>query len=396
MPRDALRQSLHAHLAWWGLKRFTSDSAYFAWQRDRLSAADLNQLNAQIERKRGGDLRDEIAFYDLAALPHIVPVLYSQRYDYYEQVGPRVAARIDDARMILDAGCGVGILTTFYAWQFPDRSFVGIDRSATSIQLAERKARELGLTNVRFEGLDLDRQPLHGSYDLIIATHALLQAEHDSGMPSRSWQTFERGREPDDHRAFEQRTSLGTRLDHLRTSLAANGRMVLFEKTRQLARRIPFQRAVASRELHLVEAPEPVRYLLVEEVTDDGPLYVLGSGQTGRETLQWDERPEPDEGVPLDFALVRAERPDGEKPLYENHHPSAQAAWERLDDRTVTKETTRQEADGRQFHAELGTAGGFVYLYCANTFDQRQLVLMEPARASLLESYYREIVEGIR
>jgi hypothetical protein len=172
--------------------------------------------------------------------------------------------------------------------------------------------------------------------------------------------------------------------------------MVLFEKTRQLARRIPFQRAVASRELHLVEAPEPVRYLLVEEVTDDGPLYVLGSGQTGRETLQWDERPEPDEGVPLDFALVRAERPDGEKPLYENHHPSAQAAWERLDDRTVTKETTRQEADGRQFHAELGTAGGFVYLYCANTFDQRQLVLMEPARASLLESYYREIVEGIR
>jgi hypothetical protein len=134
----------------------------------------------------------------------------------------------------------------------------------------------------------------------------------------------------------------------------------------------------------------------VEEVTDDGPFYVLGRGRPGGDQPQWDELPEPDEGIPLDLSRVRAERPEGEKPLYENHHPSAQTAWERLQDRTVTNETTRQEPDGRQFHAELGTADGLIYLYCANTFDQRQLVLIEPARASLLETYYREIVEGVR
>jgi hypothetical protein len=45
-------------------------------------------------------------------------------------------------------------------------------------------------------------------------------------------------------------------------------------------------------------------------------------------------------------------------------------------------------------HVELGQAAEGVYLYFANTLDQRQLVLVEPARATMLESYYREIVSS--
>jgi hypothetical protein len=58
------------------------------------------------------------------------------------------------------------------------------------------------------------------------------------------------------------------------------------------------------------------------------------------------------------------------------------------------RETTRQESDGRQMHVELGTAESFAYLYVANTFDQRQLVIVEPARSAMVESYYQEIVGG--
>jgi hypothetical protein len=43
---------------------------------------------------------------------------------------------------------------------------------------------------------------------------------------------------------------------------------------------------------------------------------------------------------------------------------------------------------------ELGTAEGYVYLYCANTFDQRQLVLFDPSRAAILNAYYEDIVSG--
>ena len=383
---------LHAHLAQWGLRSFSSDADYFAWQRAALSAADLNRLNAQVERKRSGDRQDEIAFYDLTAEAHILPVLYSQRYEYFMEIGGRVLPRIGAAATVLDYGCGVGILTTFYAGHCPATQFVGIDRSSRSITVAQSKAHELGLTNVRFECRDVEVEVLRGSYDRIIATHALVQAEQDPGMPSRDWTTFERAHDERQQDAFEKRTGIDVRLDRLSKVLSRGGCMVIFEKTRQLARRVPFQRALERRGLQLIENPEPIRYRLVEEVADDGPFYVVQ--KESARSLTWNEAPEPDEALPFNRAMLRSAPQDPDMPLYENHWPSAQRAWESLSDRLVQQEETRREPDGRQLHVELGSAEGQVYLYCANTFDQRQLIVVETARKALLDSYYREILSS--
>jgi SAM-dependent methyltransferase len=390
---DEIRTAIHEHLAWWGLKRFTSDHDYFAWQRRQLSRADLTHLNRQVEAKRIGDRRDEVAFYDLTAQPAILSVIHSQRYDYYEAVGLRVASRLGDAQRVLDFGCGAGILTTFYARRFPDREFVGVDRSPASIAAARQKASELGLANVRFDRLDVESEPLPGSFSLIIATHALVQAEQDPGMPSESWRTFERARDAGRQTDFERRTGIGARIDRLSTALASHGRMVVCEKVRQLARRVPFQRALAERGFQPIESPEPIRYRLVEETLDDGPFYVLQRGSEA--ALAWDESPEPDEGRMFDRNAVLAASTARDEPLYENHSPSAQAAWERLKDRDVIQETTCQQPDGRQFHVELGASDGIRYLYCSNTFDQRQLVIVESARAAMLDTYYREVIDGM-
>ena len=388
----SIRQALETHLAWWGLKRFTSDADYFAWQRKQLSPADMTQLNTGVERKRGGERCEEVAFYDLAAQPKILPVLYSQHYEYYREVGSRVVARLGDANRILDFGCGIGILPTFYAIQCSEKQFVGIDRSPASIAVAQEKARALGLSNLRFECVDVESGNFAGAYDLIVATHALVQAEQDPGIPSRNWQTFERARDAKQQTAFEQRTGIDVRLDQLSAALAQKGRMIVFEKTRQLARRVPLQRALAERGLQLLEAPEPIRYQLVEEVADDGPFYVMQKGSGA--SLNWEESPEPDEGCPFDRTQLKSGSRDPDAPLYENHWPSAQRAWVQLQDKRVLNETTRQEPDGRQLHVELGLAEEGVYLYCANSLDQRQLVLVEPARSVILESYYQEIVTG--
>ena len=389
---DEIRTTLHEHLAWWGLRQFTSDEAYFRWQRETLSPAELTTLYRQVEQKRRGSSADEVAFYDATAHQNILPVLYSQRYDYYLAIGPRVAARIGEARSILDVGCGVGILTTFYARQYSDKTFVGIDRSPASISRAQEQAKALGLTNVRFECLDLGHTPPTGSSDLILATHALVQTEQDPGIPSRSWKTFERASESQPQADFERRMGIGIRLNRVSALLSANGRMIVFEKTRQLARRVPLQRALAARDLGLIEQPEMIRYRLVEEIADDGPFYVLGRGASHQ--LHWNESPEPDEGRPFDRTKLETGSTDPDVPLYENHWPSAQRVWEQLHDTHLLKETTRQESDGRQLHVELGQAEEGVYLYCANTFDQRQLVLVEPARTVMLESYYQEIASG--
>ena len=393
--RDEKRTTLHAleaHLAWWGLKRFTSDADYFAWQRIELSPADLNKLGKVVVQKHEGGHLDEVAFYDLSAQPQILSVLYSQRSEYYIEVGSRVAARLGDVAHILDFGCGVGILTTFYAAQYPEKQFVGVDRSPASIAVARERAQGLGLGNLRFECVDVELQAIAGLYDLIVATHSLVQAEQDPGIPSHNWQTFERTHDSKQQALFEQRTGLEIRLDRLSALLARNGRMIVCEKTRQLARRVPLQRALAARGLWLIEQPEFVRYRLVEEVAEDGPFYLLGT-EAGS-TLHWDELPEPDEGPPCDPMQFKTHATDQDAPLYENHGPSAQGVWEQLHEKRLLKDTTRQESDGRQLHVELGQAEEGVYLYCANTFDQRQLVIVEPARALILESYYRQIVNG--
>jgi len=387
---------LHTHLAWWGLKRFTSDEAYFQWQRETLSPAEIAALLREVERKRRGSPADEVSFYDATAGSNILPVLHSQQHDYYLAIGLRVTDRIGMARSIqsiLDVGCGAGILTTFYAREHPDRRFVGIDRSSASIARATGQAQALGLTNVQFECLDLEHmRPTHCS-DLILATHVLVQAEQDPGVPSRSWNTFERAGGSQLQADFERRTGIGARLDRLNALLSAQGRMIVFEKTRQLARRVPFQRALAARDLGLIEQPELVRYRLVEEITDDGPFYVLGRGASRQ--FHWDDSPEPDEGLPFDRTKLKAGSTDPDEPLYENHWPSAQQVWEQLRDKRILKETTRQEPDGRQLHVELGQAEEGAYLYFANTLDQRQLVLVEPARMAMLESYFQEILNGI-
>lgn len=392
MINDSLVQSLHSHLAAWGLRPFTSDATYFQWQRETLSPAEIIALHQSAGQKRSGSSVEEVAFYDATAHPKVLPVLYSQQYDYYQAIGSRVADRIGGARSILDVGCGVGILTTFYAKEHPGKMFVGIDRSPASIARAQERAKALGLANVQFECLDLDHTPLTRSSDLILATHALVQVEHDPGIPSRHWSTFERACDGQQQAEFERRTGIGGRLDRLNSLLSAQGRMIVFEKTRQLARRVPLQRALAARDLGLIEQPELIRYRLIEEVADDGPLYVLGKGASRQ--LRWDESPESDEGRPFDRAILKTGLPDPDAPLYENHWPSAQLAWEQLHDTRLIKEITRQEPDGRQLHAELGQAEEGIYLYCATTFDQRQLVIVEPARAVLLESYYQEIASS--
>lgn len=383
---------LDGHLADWGLRRFTGDDAYFRWQRQTLSADDLAALHAHVEKKREGTSEQETAFYDLSAAPAILPVLYSQRYDYYRTVGPLAAAGLAGAATILDFGCGPGVLTTYYARRYPESRLTGVDRSQACIVAARRKAEALGLSNVHFVCLDVEAEARLDRYDRIVATHALVQSEQDPGVPSRSWRTFERAQDDGIQSAFERRTGLGRRLDRLAGAMAEDGRMIVFEKTRQLGRRIPLQRAFAARGLRLLDPPRFVRYTVVEEIADDGPLFVLARGP--RDSIGWSELPEPDEGVPFDRSrnASRTEAVDG--PLYENHWPSAQRAWEQLRGKTVVREDTAQESDGRQLHVELGDAEGLRYLYCANTFDQRQLVIVEPSRAGLLHTYYQEIIQG--
>ncbi len=377
------------------MQRFDSDTAYDQWQRATLKPDELRTLLRLSEQRRapGASAADEITFYDYAATRRILPVLYSQRYDYYLTVGSAVAERIGPARSALDAGCGIGVLMTFYARRFPHCSFVGVDRSPASIAVARERAEAAGLKNVHFECVDMDQAPPPGPYDVVIATQALLQTEQDPGLPSRNWRTFERANESAAQADFERRTGLAGRLDRLCSVLAEKGRLIVCEKTRHLARRVPFQRALAARGLAFPEPPLSIRYAVVEEGTDDGPLYVLGRTPHGAAPA-WDESPEGAQEQ-VDIASIKNRKTGPDEPLYENHTASAQQIWTNLPDRRILRETTKQGSDGRQVHVEFGESQGLTYVYCANTFDQRQLVIIENQRENILAQYYQELLRDL-
>jgi SAM-dependent methyltransferase len=473
---------LISYLQSWGLREFHDEASYYAWQRETLSKEELGDFQRLITHRYGGeDVKSDIKFYDELARRDLLAVLYSQRFHYFLTIGSSVCRRIAPARQILDFGCGVGILTIFFAQQHPDVEFVGIDRSSRSIETACREAEKRSIRNVRFETIQVPPQQISGFYDLILSTHAVFQTEREPGLPSQTWKTFQRAGDLQRQEQMETLTGMGGRLDALLRVLGAMGRMILFEKTWNLGRRIFFQRALAARGLFPLSPPVFCHYRSVDEEMIDGPLYEVARFSQGVETLEWNEEPNRTPGDSLyRCSGIGAERmgqvlavdqinetvsgdhsrlgswmfrfgvwkealawglcqhssgwtglviggdaerelfhqlvetvthiteadfeqlvhdfwgslgsagQDPSLPCYENHHPSAQIIYEALPTKHIQQESTFQDGEGREMHIELGTTANLTYLYCANTFDQRQLVLIDEERAQVLIEYYHE------
>ena len=184
-----LEAELVRYLQSWGLREFHDEGSYYDWQRENLSSQNLHKLQSLVEQRQGGENEEaDTAFYDLLAIPPFLSILYSQRFDYFRQIGLLLSPRFSPAEQILDFGCGVGILTCFFAQQHPEIQFVGMDRSSQSIEFARGEAHKRQLSNVQFHmGQDHD-VPVY--YDCILSTQVLLQSEQEPGLPSPNWRTF--------------------------------------------------------------------------------------------------------------------------------------------------------------------------------------------------------------
>ncbi|MCA9498706.1 MAG: methyltransferase domain-containing protein [Nitrospira sp.] len=475
---------LFLYLRSWGLREFHDEASYYDWQREKLSKEELRNFQRLIEHRYGGeDATGDIEFYDELARRDLIPVLYAQRFHYFLTIGTSVCRRIAPACRVLDFGCGVGILTLFFAQQHPGVEFVGIDRSPRSIEVAYLEAEKRGIRNVRFEISQEPPQQLSGTYDLILSTYALFQAEREPGLPSQTWKTFQRGCNLQRQKQMEVLTGIKGRLDALLPTLGPMGRMILFEKTWNLGRRILFQRALDARGLSPISSPVFCRYRSVDEEVMDGPLYEVARLSHGVAPFEWNEEPYRAPGETLYRCIgIAAERmgqvvvkdkvsatitgvhanmgswkfrfglwkeilawglcehssgltglvigaeadgdllyqlvetvtritesdfqqlvhdfwgtmihapEDPSLPCYENHYSSAQIIYEGLPSKCIQQETTFHDGGGREMHIELGTTTHLTYLYCANTFDQRQLVLIDEERAQVLIEYFHESI----
>ena len=482
--RQETDEILIRYLQSWGLREFHDEASYYEWQHATLSQEDLHALQSLVQQREGGENeKADIQFYDLLANPPFLSVLYSQRFDYYLKIGSLISTRLVSAEHVLDFGCGVGILTCFFAQQHPETQFVGIDRSIRSIEIARCEAEKRHISNVQFRVSQDPGVSIPTFYDCILSTQALLQSEREPGLPSQNWRTFERIHDLSQQEELESRTGLKWRLRALLDVLSPAGRLMCVEKTWNLGRRIFFQRALSSRKLFLVRDPVPCSYHELGEMRLDGPLYEV-SRVSVTKAPAWNEGPYRGEGETLyrctgdmaermgselgigqsqetvggqhgtigswsfrfgvweqAIAWVFCETDSGfrglmlggvgernliiqllEKvkhltdsefeellqtcwgnfpdvtqndttPGYENHHPSAQVIYEALPRKIVQQESTFADGQGKEMHIEVGTTNAFRYLYWANTFDQRQLLLMDEKGAEILNEYYQESLE---
>jgi SAM-dependent methyltransferase len=92
-------------------------------------------------------------------------------------LGDRLSAGID----ALDVGCGQGHAINLMARNFPNSRFTGYDISKDGIEAAREEAKQMGLTNVKFEVRDVASINENEKYDLITAFDVI----HDQAQPAK-------------------------------------------------------------------------------------------------------------------------------------------------------------------------------------------------------------------
>ena len=88
--------------------------------------------------------------------------------------------RLEDGLRVADLGCGTGHAINVMAREYPNSVFVGYDLSQEAIARATAEAAEMGLTNARFEVLDVTEFPTEPKFDLITSFDSI----HDQRDPA--------------------------------------------------------------------------------------------------------------------------------------------------------------------------------------------------------------------
>jgi ubiquinone/menaquinone biosynthesis C-methylase UbiE len=89
--------------------------------------------------------------------------------------------KLNNGGRVADIGCGHGASTILMAERFPNSEFYGFDYHQESIDVANQRAAEKGLTNVFFKKVDAEGYE-HGNFDMICFFDCL----HDLGDPDKA------------------------------------------------------------------------------------------------------------------------------------------------------------------------------------------------------------------
>lgn len=104
-----------------------------------------------------------------------------------------VTDRLEEGIAVADIACGEGHAVNLMARAFPRSTFVGYDFSVEAVETAREEASGWGLTNARFEVLDVARLAEESAYDLVTTFDAV----HDQAHPAAVLANIRRALRPE-------------------------------------------------------------------------------------------------------------------------------------------------------------------------------------------------------
>jgi len=158
-----------------GLKHLRNTNQFWAYLDSRYARNQVGDLErAYLKLERG----DEAAFYQEIFQSLKVSIDFaSLRHDLYRSYLEWFVSSITQTpEVVVDAGCGNGLLTCFYAQHFPKARVIGFDISAAGIECAKELAGQLGVKNIEFvvsDASDLTLPIEKGSVNLITTVASL-------------------------------------------------------------------------------------------------------------------------------------------------------------------------------------------------------------------------------
>lgn len=178
--------NLKSHLRQYGIKHFDDDS-YWEWGGQIIFKAvgeegmtRLEDLQAPLQT---GDetIEQRQAFYDFISNPDLAGVAHSMKAEAIKTCGEKVMQFTENRKDILDFGCNIGYLTTWYAIKNPKSKITGIDINQKSIRTAQQFAKKLKVKNAEFLGGELGNLTV-GKFDLIVDTQSIFEAANPTGI----------------------------------------------------------------------------------------------------------------------------------------------------------------------------------------------------------------------
>lgn len=106
---------------------------------------------------------------------------------------PNLVESLTEGIDVLDVGCGSGRALNLMAKTYPQSRFFGYEISLEAIEIATTEAKELGLSNVRFEEKDVSFMTDQDRFDLITAFDAI----HDQARPDKVLESIAKTLKPD-------------------------------------------------------------------------------------------------------------------------------------------------------------------------------------------------------